>query len=212
MAIVYLLGGGVASGKSTLAVAIKRDNPLIVYVMPEEMDEKIPDFVLERDHGKSAHLTREVLARAIYNRKDILCDYAMAGEYDGEFIKLLTRYGYIVHVLFVDVPIEKAKRWAFSRPRVVPENVLNDFHVRAARNFRRFVSIPGITSLRLYDNSGKFELVYMQGQEWKNGRTYDAEKFNLFMAKETLSSDGSGYHLFNTQSDIDDLENMLCIK
>jgi predicted ABC-type ATPase len=205
MAVAYLVGGGAASGKSRLASAIRRDNPHIVYVMPEDMDEKIPGFVLERDHEKSAHMTRVLIGSLIRDHTDMLCDYALAGEYDYAFIKLLVHYEYTVHLLFVDVPIEKAEEWAHTRHRQVPDNVIHDFHVRAARNFFNTRSVLGVDSTRLYDSSDNFKLVYLQ-DGWTKGIVYDEEKFEAFKHKATLESDGSGYHIFNTEADIVDLK------
>lgn len=209
MAVAYLLGGGAVSGKSTLAAAIKRDNyPNIVYVMPENMDDTIPNFVLERDHEKSAHLTRNVLASVIRGKQNLLLDYAMAGSKDKDFIYLLINNGYIVHLLFVDVPIDKAIERAVYRGRGVPENVIRDFHFRSAANFTEFRFIQGIDSIRLYDNTKELKLVYLK----EHGSVFinDQQCYMDVIVKGEMRGDGSGYHLFNSEEDINDLEDMLC--
>jgi predicted ABC-type ATPase len=206
MALAYLLGGGSAVGKTTLAYDLTNKLAPVCYMMPEAMDATIPDFDIVRDHEKSAHQTRRMLAWAISKGQTLLCDYAMAGNNDKDFVDFLIDQGYEVHLIFVDTPLEIAIQRASKRKRVVPENVVRDFHIRAAKNFFILRHFP-VEEVTLYDNSEGMKIVYHKryGSIFIN----DPAKYATYSEKAHCDGDGSGYHLFNTLDDVRDLESMI---
>lgn len=137
--IALILGGGTASGKSTLAKKLGADNPGMVHVDADAIKPQIPEFpqlrkeegdpeketlsrnpnlAASRVHEESSYLAKLALAKAAAKQLDIIYDATSSGKGGGTLtgiVNSLHAKGYDVHGLFADVPIETAVERAKQR-------------------------------------------------------------------------------------------------
>jgi predicted ABC-type ATPase len=203
--VAHVLGGGTASGKTTMSRSILGDDPNTLRVDPDEMKTKIPEYdQLKQDdpnhaalrvHEESSYLTKSLMAEAIARGLDLTYDATTSGKGSIAMVKTLLDQGYKVHVMFADVPLEVARQRAdlraresddpMNRGRFVPDSVINESHQRAAQNFLTLKDMPGLSSTRLYDNSGKMgeqKLVFSKQGEGK-GTVHDEKFFDRYKTK-----------------------------
>jgi predicted ABC-type ATPase len=138
---VTILGGGTASGKSTLAKSLSADDTNKVWVDADSLKPKLPDFAAlraqegtdaatqtsernpnlasSRIHEESSTLAKLILAKAAARHLDIIYDATSSGKGGGTLAGIANRLhaeGYTINGVFADVPIalavERAKRRA----------------------------------------------------------------------------------------------------
>jgi len=181
--VAHVLGGGTASGKTTMSRAIIGEDPNTLRVDPDEIKLKIPEYeklkqddpkmAAARVHEESSYLTKAIMAEAIARGIDLTYDATTSGKGSVGMVKTLLGQGYKVHLMFADVPLNIAKERADKRARestdpmnkgrFVPDAVISESHQRAAQNFFALKEEPGISSSRLFDNSGQSpKLVYQK--------------------------------------------------
>ena len=198
----YVLGGGTASGKTTMSRAILGDDPNTLRVDPDELKLKIPEYeslkqsdpehASMRVHEESSYLTKSIMAEAIARGLDMTYDATTSGKGAMGMVRTLLDHGYNVHVMFADVPLDVAKQRSdlrartstdpMNRGRFVPDNVIRESHQRAAQNFFTLKDDSRLSSVRLYDNSGSSpKLVYSKqgGQE----TIHDQKGFDRYNTK-----------------------------
>ncbi len=205
--IAHILGGGTASGKTTMSRAILGNDPNTLRVDPDELKTKIPEYEqLKEDdpdhaalrvHEESSYLTKSLMAEAIGRGLDLTYDATTSGtpQRTMGMVRTLMDHGYNVHVMFADVPFDVAKQRAdlrakestdpMNRGRFVPDSVIADSHQKAAKNFFMLKDTPGISSVRLYDNSGKPnepKLVFSKQGDGE-GTVHDQKQFDRYHKK-----------------------------
>lgn len=204
--VATVLGGGTASGKTTMSRVILGNDPNVLRVDPDEMKTKIPEYeqlkhddpknASARVHEESSYLTKAMMAEAIARGLDLTYDATTSGKGSIAMVRTLLNQGYQVHVMFADVPLDVAKERAdlraresndpMNRGRFVPEAVIHESHERAAQNFFTLKDMPGIASVRLFDNSQKHgdspTLVFSKRGE-EEGKVHDDSKFNTYKKK-----------------------------
>jgi len=122
-------------------------------------------------------------------------------------IERLVKEGYEVHLMFVDVPLETAIARAASRAanpksatgfgRIVPLEVIKESHQRAAANFFTLKDMPGLASVRLFDNTGDKPRAVFEKKQYQEGVTHDKAQLEKYRRKAFedvgASAEISGY-------------------
>ena len=134
--IAIIMGGGTASGKSTLARKIAGDDPNMVHVDADGIKPRIPEheelrkaegdqptatatrnpnLASSREHEESSYIAKLTMAKAAANGLDVLYDATSSGKGLAIMINKMASEGYDVHLLFADVPEHIAAARAESR-------------------------------------------------------------------------------------------------
>lgn len=207
--IAHILGGGTASGKTTASRKVLGDDPNVVRVDPDELKLAVPEYesLKESDpanaalrvHDESKEITQKLMAKAIANRMDLTYDATTSGKAGPAMIDTLLKNGYDVRVNFVDIPVNEAVRRAakraaestdpINRGRVVPENIIKDTHSESAQRFMQIKNKPGITSAKLYDNTGQTPMLVYERNNHPNSNAlgdeliHDSNRWNQYLRK-----------------------------
>lgn len=204
--LALLMGGGTASGKSTIARKIEGNNPNSVHVDSDEYKPQIPehaqlmkenpDTATERVHEESSDLAKLILAKAVANNLDIVYDATSAGTSLAKVVTSLKDKGYEVHGVFADVPEDMAVQRADARAndpndssfgRHVPLSAIHATHVGAAANFMVYRSSPLFDTISLYDTTGKIPSLVYNREGRNQGQVYD-DAFWKYYQKKAASS------------------------
>lgn len=201
--IAYILGGGTASGKTTVSRALLADAPNTVRIDPDELKLAVQEYAGFKQadpenaaflvHDESSQMTKMALAAVTARGLDLTYDSTTSGEKGVAFVHELAAKGYDVRGIFVDIPVNEAMRRAEKRAleskdpinlgRKVPENIIRGSHQGAANSFFQLKNDPALTSIELYDNQEKTaKLVYKRiagGQE----HIYDHQRFRKYSRK-----------------------------
>lgn len=166
--------GGTGAGKTTLTRRELGDNPNMVNVDADVNKLHIPEFeglkksdpqnAAFRVHEESSHIAKRTVGAAVQKGLDFVFDTSTGGGGPALFAKL-KQAGYKVRVLFADVPtdtaIERAATRAQSstdpanRGRYVPESVIREKHLRAAKAFDVLRSSPHVDELHGFDTTSR---------------------------------------------------------
>lgn len=209
--IAYILGGGTASGKTTASRQLIQDDPNIVRIDPDELKLSIaeyehlkitdPENAAMLVHDESSRITKMALAQASARGLDLTYDSTTSGEKGVAFVRELASKGYDVRAIFVDIPVAEAMARAdlrarqsldpINRGRMVPEGILRGSHQGAANSFFELKNDPALTSIQLYDNTGKSpRLIYQRiggGQE----QVHDQARFRKYSRKSVGLAEAS---------------------
>lgn len=215
--IAYILGGGTASGKTTVSRQLIGEDPNIVRIDPDELKLPIPEYAQLKIsdptnaahlvHDESKQITQEVLGKTIANGLDLTYDSTTSGAAGPALIHKLAENGYDVRAIFVDIPVNMAIQRSELRStssldpmnigRVVPEGIIRTSHKGAADNFFLLKNDPALTQIRMYDNTefGKPpRLIYSRtngngslGQE----KIYDQARYNKYSRKSVGLAEAS---------------------
>jgi predicted ABC-type ATPase len=181
--IIYIMGGGTASGKSTASKKIIGESKSKNFVRADPDDIKLtipeyeglknsdPDHAGFRVHDESSHMTKMLLAQAGAKGLDIIYDSTTSGDTGPETIKQFQSKGYDVRVMFFDAPMKDAiarEEWRSKNSddpanfgRRVPMHIMVANHVGAAKNFMGIKDLPGLTAKQFYDTTQREpKLVY----------------------------------------------------
>jgi predicted ABC-type ATPase len=170
--IAYVLGGGTASGKTSASKKIIGEDSNIVRIDPDELKLAIPEYedlkksdnanAAMRVHDESKEITKQLIQRAVAKGVDLTYDATTSGKAGPVMIDTFLKHGYDVRVNFVDLPVEEALKRGVMRAqgdnpinkgRIVPEKIYYETHQESAQRFQEIKDKPGITSVKLYDNS-----------------------------------------------------------
>lgn len=215
--IAWILGGGTAVGKTSVADlligehpnAVKIDTDVFKLAVPEYEHYKTIDPINAAHlvHDESKMITEKVLEETVGRRLDFTFDSTTSGKGGPALIQLLHDKGYDVRAIFVDLPISTAIERSALRTteshkpenfgRVVPEGVIRSTHLGASQNFFDLKDSPNLTSIELWDNS-KFRQpptpVYKRtnvngalGQE----KIYDQQRFRKYSRKSVGLSEAA---------------------
>jgi predicted ABC-type ATPase len=199
--VATFLGGGPASGKSTIA-GNQQDS---VHIDADAVKKQLPDYhqkiaagdktAAAHVHEESSHLTRRIMDEAVKGGRNFTLD----GTGDSDFAKLngkisqAKKAGHMVAGKYVTVDTDEAVRRAKARAerpgsgshgRMVPESVIRQTHKNVSGTFRQAVDHDVFDSLELWDNNDKEpRLVGSKplGGKWA---VHDHPAYQRFLAKE----------------------------
>lgn len=168
--------GGTASGKTTLTRQIlgadnnrvNVDSDLNKLTIPEYegLKESDPDNAAARVHEESKAISWRTMKKAINKGLDFVYDSSTGGggsEGGPKLVKKLKDLGYNVKLVYADVPVKEAIKRAkeraessedpTNRGRIIPEDVIRDKHVEAAKAFNTLRNSPHVDEVRAFDTT-----------------------------------------------------------
>ena len=175
-----MLGGGPASGKSTMLGSGKVDVPqgrAAAQINADDIKGQLPEYnsmiqsgdprAAQFSHEESSYLAKEIQGRAFTNNQDIVLDgtgdsskKSLTGK-----IETARAYGYRVVGNYATVPTQVAIDRAMARGertgRVVPESVIREIHASVSQVFDKTAS--KFDEVKLWDNTGKSPVLLAQG-------------------------------------------------
>jgi SPP1 gp7 family putative phage head morphogenesis protein len=192
---LHLLGGGPASGKSTMLGSGKVDVPTgkeAVQINADDVKEQIPEYsamVAAGDpraamfsHEESSYIAKEIQARAYANGQNVVLDGTGNSSLQSLEGKIDTAhaYGYKVVGNYATVPsdvaVERANARAERTGRVVPESVVREIHASVSNVFPQ--AAGKFDQVNLWDNTGKSPVLLATGGggqlDIKNAAGYQA--------------------------------------
>lgn len=167
---VYMLGGGTASGKSSLVKSGKLNHPhKLAHIDSDGIKEQLPEYAAQiaakdttaaaYNHEESSDVSSMAVDQSLANKFDVLMD----GTGDSSIEKLrdkVTKWkaaGHRVSADYCTVPTETAIKWANDRGaktgRVVSESVLRGIHAGVSQVVPQAISEGLYDDFRLWDNS-----------------------------------------------------------
>lgn len=189
-----LMGGGTASGKSSLRKHVidrklRQLGIRAATIDPDEIKERIPEFndfkkaypehAAELVHKESTDIGALALEKLIKSGKSFVLDGTLRGKDRVEkLVDKLKKAGYQVHVYVADVPLEVAKARSDERAkltgRVVPHEIIEATHRSVPK------TIEGLKhkfdSYNVYDTTDGVRL-------FASNRYVDPERYKQFLDK-----------------------------
>lgn len=175
--IAVLIGGGTASGKTTMRRIIvekklKELNIRAVIVDPDERKEYIPEYTTLKTkypndaarlvHKESVDICELIVKKLIRHRKHFVYEGTMARtkKYK-KLVKKLKKAGYEIYVFIADIPIECAKCRAAERAKVtgrkIPSHIITKTHSQVPNTFEVIKNL--VDRYYVYDNRNGFVLI-----------------------------------------------------
>lgn len=195
-----LLGGGSASGKSTLSEfwlkAYEENSIPITHIDCDEIKLLIPEYENVKQyneetaaafvHDESSDIAERLLEKCIEGKKNFLFDGTMKNlEKYQRLIKRLKENGYNIVVTVVDVPVDVAKSRANVRfldtGRKVPNHIIEESHKEVPKTF--FVIKEMVDEYTLYDTTGTLPKEIIEKTEDGNIVIHDKERLEQFYNK-----------------------------
>ncbi|KHF40636.1 zeta toxin family protein [Halalkalibacter okhensis] len=192
--IAILIGGGTASGKSSLRKSvtpalIKSKNIQTIAIDPDDIKEQLPHYHKLKKHKpnhaaalvhkESRKICQKVLSELINQRKHLIYEETMArtNKYM-ELVKSLKAANYEIYVYIVDVPLKTAKKRADQRAKLtgrhVPHSIIERTHKLVPRTFELIKEY--CDEYRIYDTTKELRLI-------ASNDFLDEKKYALFLAK-----------------------------
>ncbi|WP_191090649.1 zeta toxin family protein [Niallia endozanthoxylica] len=146
--IVVLIGGGTASGKTTIRQTVIKKKLIersicTVTVDPDEIKDYIPEYELLKKkhpndaarlvHKESLDISELLVKRLIRHRKHFMHEGTMARTQKyKKLIKKFKKAGYEIHAYIVDIPLELAKQRVAERAKIsgreIPPHIIENTH------------------------------------------------------------------------------------
>lgn len=187
--IAILIGGGTASGKTTLRKKMIKKQLLdsnihAVTVDIDEIKEYIPEYAVYKKTNpeQAAHLVHKesydigalLLNQLIKKRKHIIYEGTMARSRKYKWlVDQLKKQNYEIHAYVVDVPLSVAKKRADERMvitgRKVPHHIIENTHKLVPRTFEAIK--PLLDCYHVYDNQNG--LLLIASNDYVNSKKYD---------------------------------------
>lgn len=182
---LHLLGGGPASGKSTMLSSDQVNVPTgkeAVQINADDIKGQIPEYVnmvAAQDpnaamfsHEESSYIAKEIQARAYANGQNVVLDGTGNSKLESLVGKIDTAhaYGYKVVGNYATVPSDVAVERANARAanpnsdsfgRVVPESVIREIHASVSSVFPQ--AAGKFDQVNLWDNSSKSPVLLATG-------------------------------------------------
>lgn len=192
--IAVLIGGGTASGKTTMRkrmIEKELHSKLIrtTVVDFDEIKEYIPEYSVYKKidanqaatlvHKESCDIGVLLLKKLIKDRKNFIFEGTMARtrRYKS-LVNQLRKHGYDILVYVADVPILVAKKRADERARLtgrkIPHKVIENTHKLVPRTFLEIKDV--VDRYRIYDNQNGFVLI-------ASNSFIDRRKYSVFLKK-----------------------------
>jgi predicted kinase len=203
--LALIMGGGTASGKTTVAKKVGAANENAVHVDADAIRNLIPEYekfkaiekktASARVHEEASYLAKLTLAKAIAAKKDLIYDATSSGknaQATAMLVNKLASEGYDVHALFVDVDLAVAQERAESRAnnkksesfgRYVPSDVLEKTHSGAAANFMLMKESSLLKSAKLYGNNGDHPEPIWSRENKEEPNVHDKEAWKSYQHK-----------------------------
>jgi predicted ABC-type ATPase len=198
-ATAVVLGGGPASGKSTLEKAQKISEGNVVLVNPDAIKEMLPEF----KEGKAAgnKQASSVVHEESSDVAKMLTDEAIKGGYNlvldgtgdssveklGGKIAVMRSGGHKVVGKYVSLPTDMAVKLAFDRGqqtgRYVPETYLRATHKAVSNTFAEAVRQGLFDEADLYDTTEFGNMKHVMSAKGKETTIHDRELWERFLAK-----------------------------
>ena len=198
-ALVRMMGGGPASGKSTLleSGAVSNDRNF-VEIDPDAIKGKLPEYqallaINDKQaaayvHEESSHLAKRVVSEGIAPNNSLSIDGTGDTSYENleRKVKGLQAKGARVEAEYVTVPTQVAVDRSNARGektgRFVPEETVKMIHAKVSQILPEAVKHNLFDSVRLWDTTTKVPTLVMSQ---KDGHTtiHDGELWKSFMAK-----------------------------
>ena len=175
--VVWLTGGGGASGKGTVLKKLQKEGVIkekgFVHIDADEIKKKIPEYNKINDsgdyrgaavvHKESSYVSKELIRQATAQRKNMIIDKTLGNpEKALKMIKTLKAKGYDVRLLGVTIDPSEALIRALERfygsGRLVPANRILKAHKGFNANFEQYAK--AVDGAFLYDNSVKPTKIY----------------------------------------------------
>jgi predicted ABC-type ATPase len=192
--VAILMGGGSASGKSTMREAViepmlKQQGIKAGTVDTDEIKKEIPEFnsLVKTKPEEAASLVHNESADVGALMLDTLIDQKRHFIYDGtaknpkryeSLVKRLKDAGYEVHLYVADVPLEVAKERSDARAkatgRTVPHSIIESSHRGVPKTVEHIKDM--VDSYQVYDNTDKLQLIASNDH-------IDPEKYTKFLEK-----------------------------
>ena len=175
----YMLGGGPASGKSTLlrsGMVTLPEN--IVLANPDEVKTMLPEFENGKGssfvHEESSYVAKQIIQRAASQKYNVVVDGTGDGGIDGlmKKVKTLSQAGAPVRGIYVTVDTDTAVARSLERAkntgRWVPESFIRESHAAISAVFPTIAMSGVLDSVDLYDtNSGKaIRIAHAEGRKF----------------------------------------------
>ncbi|MFU1996713.1 zeta toxin family protein [Priestia megaterium] len=201
----FLLGGGAASGKSTvrdeIILAEHDEKEDFTNIDSDEIKKYIPEFskilLIDMDkaavivHDESSDIAEKILNQCIERKQHLIYDGTMKNleKYEA-LIKELRQNGYKINGVMVNLPldlaIERAEIRASIENRVVPLSIIKESHMEVPDTFYKIKE--QLDNYAVYDNSGEFpELVAFKEKNDKEEMVIDKEKYAEFFLKANIN-------------------------
>lgn len=176
-AIAVLVGGGTASGKTTLRKNIvekrlKEMGIRTITVDPDEIKEYIPEYqLLKKKHPKDAarlvhkesiDISEMVVKKLIRHRKHFVHEGTMAKTQKyKKLIKTLKNAEYDVYAYIVDIPVETARQRAAKRAKItgrtIPPHIIENTHRLVPNTVEAIKNM--VDKYYVYDNQNGLVLI-----------------------------------------------------
>lgn len=193
--VATFLGGGSASGKST----IMKDSAGKLVIDADAMKARLPEYqkmmksgdkrAAAFAHGESSHLTNRALEEAAKRKVDFTLD----GTGDSSYEKLKKKVdaaragGHAIDAKYVTVDTEEAIKRSNKRAartgRKVPESAIRAIHAGVSRTFKDAVDHNLFDTAELWDNNGREPKLI--GRKLADGpfQVHDRAAWEKFLAK-----------------------------
>ena len=203
--ICILLGGGSASGKSTIRKLMVQpdldengikvgtvDSDDIKHELPEyeKFKEQDVNSAAYRSHEESGDIVDEAIDTLIYEKRHFIYDGTMKNprKYK-KLIENLKDAGYEVRVVGADVPLDEAIKRSDKRARksgrMVPHSIIEGSHRGFSASFSEIAELAD--DYEIYDNSGEFPVLMKD----KSSGVQNEKLWNRFVEKGKTKSGGN---------------------
>lgn len=207
--ILWLMGGGSGSGKSTILQTL-RDKGLIpitdvVHIDPDRFKAVIPEFeelIKRKDsraamtvHEESTLMAREAFAQAVANRTDIIYDTTLSNFPEArDMITQARAQGYEVRIIGVTAAprtaIERVVKRGDKSGRYVPIRDLLSTHKKFASVFEKYIDLVDSISLWKTD-CGNGTLKEMASKSGDRFDIISADDYAEFRKSANLNEDAT---------------------
>ena len=194
-----LMGGGLASGKSTIiAKGVVKLPDKHVEINADEIKVQIPEYaamVKHKDfragsyaHEESSYVSKQVMANALANKFHAVLDGSGNGSFAGLEKKIVAARvaGYKVRAEYVTVDVETAVARNYERGkrtgRLPPETLLRENHAAVSRIFPEAVRRGLFDEARLWD-TGEKEPVLVVSTKGAHMIVHNEELWDKFLKK-----------------------------
>jgi predicted ABC-type ATPase len=199
---VMMMGGGSASGKSSVINngLVKTDGSVVVD--PDAVKEKIPEYreLLEANdpiaaayaHEESSHLSKQIVGEALKSGRNVTMDGTGDGGFDSLSKKVNSwRSGGANHInaAYVTAPTEVALQRAMARAqqtgRYIDPQVIRNIHRQVSSVLHQAVQSGLFDNVQLYDTheTGGDQPALVMSSHGKDMRVHDPRRWESFLAK-----------------------------
>ena len=193
---LVLLGGGAASGKSSLRKLAIEDYPEAIVIDPDEFKFALPEFeafrksdplrAAARVHEESSYLAQAALESAFLQRTDVILDAVSGNPVKlRALIKRFQENGFSVDIRFVDAPVSEALRRMATRAKAsgrwVPPLVLERGHYGAAASYFHVKDLAN--KAQFWDNSNGTPNKVAETAAGSPDRVYNIKKYEAYQRK-----------------------------